>query len=155
MRTGKILTRTEAAVHNLFLHLFGHANDDLEQAVKCIGSEISSLKYNLNEAERKHVASEAVITDIIDRGREQELEDMVDAHYNDERVYIPTHSEVDALVRAIVRAVQNDDMNASAKACNAVRRVFEVQRGEVPLVPAGYTAEELERDNPYNQWMKE
>lgn len=24
-----------------------------------------------------------------------------------------------------------------------------------PLVPAGYTAEELERDNPYNQWMHE
>jgi hypothetical protein len=22
-------------------------------------------------------------------------------------------------------------------------------------VPAGYTAEELERDNPYNQWMGE
>lgn len=25
----------------------------------------------------------------------------------------------------------------------------------VPLPPAGYTAEELERDNPYNQWMYE
>lgn len=24
-----------------------------------------------------------------------------------------------------------------------------------PLVPAGYTADELERDNPYNQWMYE
>lgn len=24
-----------------------------------------------------------------------------------------------------------------------------------PLVPSGYTAEELERDNPYNQWMNE
>jgi len=24
-----------------------------------------------------------------------------------------------------------------------------------PLVPAGYPAEELERDNPYNQWMYE
>lgn len=24
-----------------------------------------------------------------------------------------------------------------------------------PLVPAGYTAEELDRDNPYNQWMYE
>lgn len=22
-----------------------------------------------------------------------------------------------------------------------------------PLVPVGYTADELERDNPYNQWM--
>ena len=22
-----------------------------------------------------------------------------------------------------------------------------------PLVPAGYTAEELERDSPYNRWM--
>lgn len=26
---------------------------------------------------------------------------------------------------------------------------------DVPLPPAGYTAEELERDNPYNQWMYE
>jgi len=24
-----------------------------------------------------------------------------------------------------------------------------------PQPPAGYTAEELERDNPYNQWMHE
>lgn len=24
-----------------------------------------------------------------------------------------------------------------------------------PKAPAGYTAEELERDNPYNQWMKD
>ena len=24
-----------------------------------------------------------------------------------------------------------------------------------PLVPAGYTAEELDRDNPFNQWMYE
>jgi hypothetical protein len=24
-----------------------------------------------------------------------------------------------------------------------------------PLVPMGYTEEELERDNPYNQWMYE
>lgn len=70
-------------------------------------------------------------------------------------MYIPTEKEANELLRAIVRAVYNDDMNASAKACNAVRRVFEVQRGEVPLVPRGYTAEELERDNPYNQWMKE
>ena len=26
---------------------------------------------------------------------------------------------------------------------------------DVPLPPAGYTAEELDRDNPYNQWMYE
>lgn len=26
---------------------------------------------------------------------------------------------------------------------------------EAPKVPAGYTAEELERDNPYNAWMNE
>ena len=25
----------------------------------------------------------------------------------------------------------------------------------LPKPPAGYTAEELENDNPYNQWMKE
>ena len=24
-----------------------------------------------------------------------------------------------------------------------------------PRVPAGYTAEELDRDNPYNQWMED
>ena len=26
---------------------------------------------------------------------------------------------------------------------------------DVPKPPKGYTAEELERDNPYNQWMNE
>ena len=26
---------------------------------------------------------------------------------------------------------------------------------DVPKPPEGYTAEELERDNPYNQWMYE
>jgi len=25
----------------------------------------------------------------------------------------------------------------------------------IPVVPRGYTEEELERDNPYNQWMYE
>jgi len=33
----------------------------------------------------------------------------------------------------------------------AVRFNFEQE----PLVPAGYTAEELDRDNPHNQWMYE
>jgi hypothetical protein len=33
-----------------------------------------------------------------------------------------------------------------------MKTVFELNE---PKVPAGYTAEELEQDNPYNQWMRE
>ncbi len=36
----------------------------------------------------------------------------------------------------------------------AAIRVF-LREGRKLLAPAGYTAEELERYNPYNQWMKE
>ena len=32
---------------------------------------------------------------------------------------------------------------------------YEIDCRYEPLVPAGYTAEELDRDNPYNQWMYE
>lgn len=36
-------------------------------------------------------------------------------------------------------------------------RIFGVKLKDesVPKPPEGYTAEELERDNPYNQWMYE
>ena len=30
---------------------------------------------------------------------------------------------------------------------------FEEECQWEPLVPAGYTEDELERDNPYNQWL--
>ena len=32
---------------------------------------------------------------------------------------------------------------------------YEIDCHFEPLVPAGYTAEELDRDNPFNQWMYE
>ena len=32
---------------------------------------------------------------------------------------------------------------------------YEVECHFEPLVPTDYTADELERDNPYNQWMYE
>jgi hypothetical protein len=37
----------------------------------------------------------------------------------------------------------------------ALRDAMQMLRGKLlePRVPAGYTAEELERDNPHNQWM--
>lgn len=37
----------------------------------------------------------------------------------------------------------------------AHRRNVECRDASVPKPPAGYTADELERDNPYNQWMYE
>jgi hypothetical protein len=30
-----------------------------------------------------------------------------------------------------------------------------IERDGVPTPPPGYTADELERDNPYNQWMQD
>lgn len=33
--------------------------------------------------------------------------------------------------------------------------VFDMKWVRGPLPPPGYTADELERDNPYNQWMYE
>lgn len=34
-------------------------------------------------------------------------------------------------------------------------RIFGKKDRSLPPPPPGYTAEELERDNPYNQWMYE
>jgi hypothetical protein len=43
---------------------------------------------------------------------------------------VPSDSEVDDMIRAIVHAVMKGDMTASATACNVVRDLFETQRGE-------------------------
>ena len=34
-------------------------------------------------------------------------------------------------------------------------RIFGKKDASVPKPPPGYTVEELEKDNPYNQWLQE
>ena len=42
-----------------------------------------------------------------------------------------------------------------AKFDESFDRIFGKKDKSLPKPPAGYTAEELERDSPYNQWMKD
>ena len=63
------------------------------------------------------------------------------------RLDMPEHTTVPAplvpLVRAFIRESRALAIGGTAEALNELR------------APAGYTAEELERDNPFNAWMQD
>ena len=57
---------------------------------------------------------------------------------------------------------KNEDAESRKRFEEGFERIFgkkvsnKVEVGNLtPCVPAGYTEEELERDNPHNQWMNE
>ena len=51
-------------------------------------------------------------------------------------------------------SIPEDDFEAVMKTVDTFAEQFEPDPF-APKAPAGYTADELERDNPYNQWMKD
>ena len=52
------------------------------------------------------------------------------------------------------QSIPEDDFEAVMKTVDTFAEQFEPDPF-APKAPAGYTADELERDNPYNQWMKD
>lgn len=67
-----------------------------------------------------------------------------------ERASMPEHLSVPGPLIPLVRAYIRE---GRAAAIGGTVEALDNLRGPTP--PSGYTAEELERDNPYNAWMRE